>query len=351
MTLFEKWETYFKANGIYQELEKCEHGITRGDISGIEDPVVITVNPHHHESVLTHILMVRDETLKISDDPIAEAIALLHDISKAYVRKVNVEKENIRFHGRGYMSALMSVNFLKENFPDDVLLILKVLSLFDMMEASANIYDYENDETVIHYLKILFQANQKGRITTVEERDVNNVVGNWRETLAIRKKNPHKKGIKENLTVLIGIPGSGKTTYAQNHTGEFLSMEEFLLDYGVKRGVTGTFNEVRDELQENVLVFEKKFASLMKKRFKRHELEGDDYLVDSYSTTLSSRYSYNHSFKNVKYVMFWRDYSDCLSHSIAPDDKQLKEQMVKMTTTGFLYPKRLEYNSIEHVIV
>lgn len=213
-----------------------------------------TDHPYHGEgSIWTHIMMVMthiefDEKLLPLDKQILLTIALLHDIGKPQSRQVKPMGEDYKFSFEGHegLSTHMAIDILKKlSEVDDIyteeirILILKIISV----HGASNEFKKGTHE---FFMQERFRlADKGGAVRNIDE---------------IRTQYPRRKFATRNkvqddkeLHILVGPPGSGKTTFVEKTFDEsytILSRDKYLYTFyeqATEESAEGkTYHEIYD---------------------------------------------------------------------------------------------------------
>lgn len=352
--IYDIWLNHFSQLGVIDELKTCHHAVTEDDVfHNGETMKVVNLSPWHHEGVWDHIHMVLEEAESLSDDTIVHVLALLHDVAKCFSRKYIPEKNKVRMTGHELGSALMSVNFLKKHYPDKALMMLKVVTLHIMGLRGDNIYEYETDEEVLHYLKLLNTADSLGRIAE-DTKDRAGALRRCEEAFA--KWIPQEQTVLENnsektYTLLLGIPGSGKSTFLKDYEGEVFSHDATLERIAEEKfGIVNNYNEAFKAVQESKTNWVVQTVDASLRALKEH----DNVCLDATNLTKKKRVSIAKRARkagaHVEFVMFWRDWFDCWDCRNS-GDKSIPLGVFKGMIESFSYPSNKEYDSIRHIII
>ena len=344
----EKVKEYFSKgfySNVWDDICSAHHGTVQDDLDGSGDQTLVRLNPYHHESVYDHVHMVYEESLKSGDDRIA-LLASVHDIAKAYCRFYNENNGRVRFAGHEYASALFSINFLRQFVPEEELIsYLKVLTLH-VVSYGENPHNYDLNETELELLKGLNIADNAGRIC----EDRNDLP--FDEWVPV-EENTKVFGDAPEYTILVGIPGSGKSHYTNGgYMGKVFSTDDYMektaeIMFGVKDDYNLAFQKMSGAKINWV-------GQTIDNSLYHLKETGEDCLLDATNLTKKKRSNIAKRARklgaHVKYVMVWRDFSECVGCR-SSGEKNIPEGVFKRMFTSFTYPKKSEYDTIEHVVV
>ena len=167
---------------------------------------------HMEGTVWTHTMMVYSYIKGAHpDNTVLLLAALLHDVGKPFVKTISDEGKT-RFSGHEGYSTFLARDILEElKIPKPLILdVLRVISLHGV-----NIYQLPN----IPYLSMFRKADAGGRISNkpLEDYQPRGFHRLW--------KNP-----VHTVTILIGLPACGKSTYASK-SSSVVSRDTCLLEY------------------------------------------------------------------------------------------------------------------------
>ena len=222
---------------LYENMKDSEHG----DIDNGYFP-----DYHLGESVWTHTLMVVSHMVIQLKDTVSSRgkelllAALLHDIGKPQARFFNKEKEKIVFYGHDSISTFLALDIIQEIDPtiteEQKLYTLKLINyhqiLFDVTKDMTNkavqkLANKFNDEKLFADLIILRYCDFSGNISKSTQST------SWNKTCEIMdliKTHPIEEN-KPTVTLMVGLPASGKSTYIKENWGErnILSRDALLM--------------------------------------------------------------------------------------------------------------------------
>ena len=225
------------------------------------------LNPYHLEGdVWTHTMMVLKEAtnLDVSEGIEEELLlsALLHDVGKPLAREVIEGRKRVRFIGHEGISFHLAVGIL-EKFIDDPnrrRRILEAIAFHDFIFKSIKSDNFSkkygtkfayNRETarLALYLSI---ADGNGRFYAGEKEDMDGIFNTvyqefikldrsmWSHANIIKDRNINDK--TNQVHIMVGLPGSGKTTYIENcelsDSIVVVSRDKLVEDYAKMNGIS-----------------------------------------------------------------------------------------------------------------
>ena len=342
------WRTFMHDSGLFNKMALSFHGITNHDM-GIEldEPIrEIRQNPYHHETIWEHTLMVYQLAKQNNCSELTEIGALLHDIGKPFVRRYDEEKDKAYFMGHEYASALLSVNFLKDNFPNDIQFMLNAICLHTFGFRGENLHEYFEDHDLIEYMKELNTLDNHGRLADeINGDDFSFVNPVDYERL---EKNDKK------FTILIGVPGCGKSTWCKENEKEAVfSTDENLIKIASEElgADENDYQACWKAITENDVNWVKRTQEQALDALRTH----DDVIYDATNLQRKKRRHLGemarHKGASIHYKLFWRDLNDCLNLGSRENNKFIPEGAYKSMCRNFSYPKIDEYDTLEHIII
>ena len=223
-------------------------------------------SPYHLEgSIWTHTLMVYTYVKALHpDNKVLLLSALLHDIGK--FEAYSVEDGKTRFFGHEGYSTFMAREVLKDEdcTRQELIDILNVISLHGV-----------NTEQLqdIPYLTLFRKADVGGRISEKETTDY-----------APRKFIKPCKEPEHTVTILVGLPCSGKSTFAKTLNCKIISRDDELVKFSPGKDQDESYTNLREnpELKQK---FDNYFNSYLDKASKARE----DLVIDMTMLSLSDR--------------------------------------------------------------
>lgn len=157
--------TWFQLNypEIRDELKSCMHNFDDTNL-----------NPYHLESdCWSHTMMVCKIAQIENYNKVVQIAALLHDIGKPFVRKVNIKNNHVQFFGHEIVSAYMSIEIVKKMLDEkmitkdeavEIILLVALHSTFYKEKNIINLFNiFKNHKTLFIHLIELSKCDHLGR--------------------------------------------------------------------------------------------------------------------------------------------------------------------------------------------
>jgi putative nucleotidyltransferase with HDIG domain len=326
-------------------------------------------NPYHLEgSVWTHTKMVMDEVEKYFVSDYALMIcALLHDIGKVKTFRDNSETKRRSFNNHEGVSVMMASDILKklsyswgdtEISPHEREEILKVIGLhgrlYDFIGRKDKIKDvaimFKKEPGTLERLRRFYLCDHGGRIT---DPNVDNITvleaTDWffkvikYICILDYEEEVEEQESQKNITVLIGLPRSGKSTYVKDHfsTDVVISRDDLVMEYA-RDGETYSevWNRLIDENQKNI-------DKELQKRYNKAVKAGVDLVIDMTNTSKKSRKKWlaNARGYHKKAIVFGTGIDTCDSRN--SKDKNIPREVLESMAKRFVVPLYDEFDEIE----
>ena len=285
---------------------------------------------HQEGSVWTHTCMVYSHIQALHpDNKVLLLSAIFHDVGKVIARR-EIEGK-VRFSGHEGYSTFLSRDLLtKFDCTDqEIIDILNVISLHGV-----NISQLSD----IPYLSMFRKADAAGRVTNKLLDDYN----------PRRFHKPHSNPT-QTITILCGLPCSGKSTYASDFDN-VISRDSFLMENYADSNED--YNKVYKEVHSDSLVladFNKSFDTHIQQASKLNL----DYTIDMTMLSLSDRRSMMTRFPKAKFncVIFLPLLSVIEARNNVRKSKSLDPNVYQLMMSKFIMPTKAEgFESIKYIL-
>lgn len=284
---------------------------------------------HMEGSVWTHTMMVYSYIKALHpDNTVLLLAALLHDIGKPFVKTISDEGKT-RFSGHEGYSTFYARDIMQElKVPHDLMLdVLKVISLHGV-----NISQLPN----IPYLSMFRKADACGRIS-------NNPLEDYQP----RRFHRLWKAPVHTVTILIGLPCCGKSTYASRFPN-VISRDNCLLEYFPSASYDEAYAQSHAN-DESRAAFNAYFESYIQSIASKQA----DTIIDMTMLSLSDRRSMMSKFPKARFkaIVFLPTLNTIYSRNAirSKAGKTLSPDVYKHMMTKFVMPVLEEgFESIEY---
>jgi len=307
------------------------------------------LNSYHLEgSVWTHTMMVFNYA-RINNFPIEVLFAtLLHDVGKPSSRITKTRKngeEFYSFQGHEGVSFYKSIDIL--NGFNDILTdeqqntILKLVAchsvLFPHYTPSEKLDEklkhcFANDSDFLNLLSKLVESDSNGRITSKPE-----IIRTFNDFETYNKTSLYDA---PSLTVLIGVPNSGKSTWLIDNAGDSVIISS---DQVIEDTVDGV--DYNDKFRKADF---KQIDDILDKQFRKAVKERRNIVIDRTNMSKKSRRRWvnNARFYNKEAVLFVTPEETIMSRNSDRIGKIIPCSVISNMMKAFSYPLHDEFNSV-----
>jgi putative nucleotidyltransferase with HDIG domain len=220
-----------------------------------------TLNPYHLEGrVSTHTLMVAKIAELYNEDDIVQWAALLHDIGKPSARIEIPEKTRARFVQHESISMFLAIDILNRTdmSTEDKIMTLRTIAghslLFDLVLIEDNdlVLDekaltiFEGERTFLSYVSRITRCDTLGRFAKGADArtKLGELIVNRTQTIVDRLVDKPDINITKNrLTILCGLPGSGKSSYIETLPADTIVISRDNVLEAIAARMNITYNE------------------------------------------------------------------------------------------------------------
>lgn len=319
-----------------------------------------SLNPYHTEgTVWTHTMMVMKEVEHLSEEQKVNdtlmIVALLHDIGKPFSIEPDHETKKVWFKGHEGLSMYLSVEITQKMVDDGLIdqeqriwilrLIAEHGTLYRLGEKKIKQrYDHERE-----YLDLLLRftyCDHAGRFHLPKENENDYI----KITQDILNSEPNKLNkvdlIEPYLVLMIGPPGSGKSTYIKRYSSVVEGIVISRDKYVEERGKGNDYNEKWSSLSPDN---QKEIDSDLFNEFKMAVKEKRNIVVDMTNMSAKSRRKWiNNVTKDyVKVAMIMMtDYHEIFERNKNRTEKSIPEFVIINMMKSFSFPNYDEFDDI-----
>lgn len=303
------------------------------------------LNPYHLEGdVLEHTRLVHK---LCEENSVLKEVAKYHDIGKIETRNENHEKKRVSFYGHAGVSAWKSLQYTKDLTPTKREMVFKLITAhmdYHILPVKKMIKRYGKETNLFKQQFLDFgMADDMGRIGDGEF----DFVGNWEilvesffdATSAEAPRDTSK--LSKELTVLVGLPCSGKSTYVENNDcGAVLSRDAIIEEMGDGDTYREKWTSVNQKKVDKALFYEKR------------ELISDAKKVTIDMTNMSRKgrrknmIGFGKTWKK-KAIVFLTDLEEIYERNEARTGKTIPKDVYLRMMKSFSMPSYEEFDVIE----
>lgn len=272
------------------------------------------LNPYHLEGdVLCHTMMVCLQASKIAPTNTAvKWAALLHDTGKPLARAVNEETKRVSFYGHGGISAFIAMHVLDsvDVTHEQRVHIHKLIAchdeLFHLAKGfKAGVSDsvkldisrhFVGDADLLHDLVYQSVADATGRFYQDGLDDVHYDELFKLHHLNRESFNVSHTGRKKKVTVLVGMPCSGKSTWCDEHAGDAIVVcrDDIIEQMGIDLGCD-SYSSAWKKIHENA-EWKNVLAAKFEQAMQNASRSDRDVVIDMTNMTRTGRRGIIHRF-------------------------------------------------------
>lgn len=293
------------------------------------------LNPYHLEGdVWSHTMMICNQA--VNQNKNVQIAALLHDIGKPFTRKENHEKKRVSFYGHESMSAFLALDVLKDMELSDS----DIVRIFQLISLHTEPFKLEEKQLLERMVKNrylyldLISLNQADSLGRFHEQDSELITTKATDC-------PYEEKNKEaTITMLIGLPCSGKSTYCKDTSEAILSRDNIVESLGVGSNYKEKWDSVDQKAVDKQ--FQQELKDLVKSRV--------NFIVDRTNLSRKSRRSILNQIPSCykkKAVVFLTGLSEIEGRNLAREGKTIPDDVIENMVKGFYPPLFDEFEEIE----
>jgi predicted kinase len=326
-------------------------------------------NFHLEDSVWTHTMMVCKVAEINKADKINKICALLHDLGKVEAR-VKVEKDDgtvrVRFSNHEQIGTYKSIEFLDNLLKQGVIDKDESEEIMFLINHHGDLFTHLKDGKMYKPEKIFVMFNtyekfdrfikqvyfdQSGRFHTSQDSGYDKLGTEFytkEQYEDFWKDKKEKEFSKPYIECLLGVPGSGKSTFLNSKVKDsfvVLSRDDILMEYAHSHEISGNFSEVWKQLSDDE---QKEIDKLLHKRFNSYCKNNLNIVVDMTNMSLKSRRKWFNSVPKhyYKVATFFRinekDLNKRLKLRCKETGKCIRESLIQSMKRNLSLPTNLE---------
>ena len=270
---------------------------------------VYNINPFHLENdVWSHTMMVLNcaaELIKEYSEKYFEGreynnyinkraiiiAALLHDIGKVYTYEEKEEKQKIYFINHANVSMFYAIDIIDYFIEKELITNYDKKEILFLINKHYDLYDMDECDIINKFWKfgfdyfldlfILVLADNYGRIASDNKRmeNLDNISFAEIGSTMWRLIQNEYIGRRPEITFMIGIPYSGKTTLLKKYTDNIVSRDDIVMELSPNMTYSEAFANVDHKKVDKILLA----------RFNRAVKQRQDIFIDMCNTSKKSR--------------------------------------------------------------
>jgi len=242
-------------------------------------------------SIWTHTMLVCKIAELEDYNKILYISCLLHDIGKPISREEIPETDRVRFIGHEGISFYLSIEILNKLKEINILNEKEINQILINISLHGTLFNYINKDGTMRkpekiyrmfktenefetFIKMV-KCDSVGRFNIDEKNNIKNLGKTIFKTSDFEnyKRNIKNKELKLKLTLMIGIPGVGKSTWINKNFNNqiIISRDNILIDYGINKFGFLNYNQIwkllsEEDQKEIDLLLEKSFENALKEK-------------------------------------------------------------------------------------
>jgi predicted kinase len=153
------------------------------------------------------------------------------------------------------------------------------------------------------------------------------------------------------VTLMVGVPGCGKSTHASKY-GKVFSTDDTMENIARNEmGITGDYSDCFHAVSGANINW---VSDNIERALSYSNNTSSDVVIDATNLVRKKRRGIVNRFKktcNVRFVMLWRDFDDCKKSRDSQSGKYISDKVYHRMLAGFSYPTMKECDELEHILV
>lgn len=344
---------------IIKEWEECNHHYSPTELNFF----------HQEGSLLSHMVQVLLVSRILNTSEEAAQACLFHDLGKPYTRKGNDLTRRISFKMHEQLSAALAIDYLKElNVSDESICrqfvaianhldFAKVLGLGATEDEAINhvAQKYRGYQNLLDLMIDLNMCDNLGRFTSPKDDgkyhfDYSNLRSIFEkvemETLMLQYKEakPHNFHYEHEAILLIGLPGSGKSTWRNQNAMDknIVCRDDILMEMGNGKKYSEAYKTVDGS----------KVNAELKLRWESHLQKREDVVLDMTNLVKSHRNEFLQrlpkTYKRTAIIFLcgWKELMKRNEYRAKTEGKRIPDQVYYDMAMKFTMPSFEDFDEI-----
>ena len=313
---------------------------------------------HMEGNVWTHTMMVYSHYIRSVEEngsfknyenwKLVLVSILLHDVGKCYTRKWYEDKNRIMFRGHSGVSTIFAIKMIQELLPecteDQIVFILRLINYHqDFFDINFKSWEkFQNSSNLFLSLIDHRQSDYFGNISfnndNIDYKVVDQVLMKTRLTEKI-----NYYVTSADATFLIGLPCSGKSTYAKKLNGVKHSRDDIVMELYEGNSYNKAFENVD----------QKEVDRIFRERFEKSMLFREDIVIDRTNLTYKGRMKFVNQLRQNKYKIIYKvfltDFDTIIKRNESRISKTIPIEVFNTMMGSFKMPYDNEFDEIEYI--
>ena len=325
-------------------------------------------NPYHLEGdVWTHTMMVFNHAVRNNYPLEVLFSALLHDVGKPAASYRNDEKQRVRFTGHDGISFYKTIDILNKTY-SDVLTAEQKETIAKLVACHSVLFAWKNDTEIDgdkeKYVKTVFagQSDFLSLLCKQNDCDVNGRIGTPEVEGAqtenflkyqdfVTYQEPKIEDERPTLTLLVGPPGSGKSTWVKENVLDevVISSDDLIMQYAPGETYNDKWNNPNFDFNKYQQMALKLFDSAVK--------DEKDIVIDRTNMNRGSKRGLGKGRRrfvraaryagyNIKAVVFMVGEEELMKRIAARSGKTISTKVMKQMMQNFNFPLMEEADEV-----
>jgi len=289
------------------------------------------------------------------------------DSFKSFIKEKK-EKRRVSFIGHEGLSAYMAIDILNNADIDEYSkkMIFRIITLHGVIRNYIDddrnlrkekfLNDFRGEKTLMEHVIRQVQADTHGRFGIDKYRPLIELIGEFRELISQLSDGIElEMNNKPNMTILVGPPNSGKSTWVNDNWDNqiILSRDNLVEEAGAKRGMN--YSETFEFLRKNRKISKEEVDGVLTEQTIEARKNGNEIIIDMTNMSKKGRRRWITEFSkyNKKAVVFLTGFEELKRRNKIRSEKSGKfipESVLKRMCQHFSLPLYSEgFDKIDYI--